>query len=69
MKKLKKFWNKLKYWQKGGIIGIIIFVLYTSFLLYSMLYLENFVEWIYSILPNPLNEFLELNYIYLAKLI
>ena len=24
MKKIKQFWKKLKYWQKGGIIGLII---------------------------------------------
>ena len=23
MKKIKKFWEKLKYWQKGAIVGII----------------------------------------------
>ena len=22
MKETKKFWNKLKYWQKGGLIGV-----------------------------------------------
>ena len=24
MKKVKRFWKKLKYWQKGGIIGLLV---------------------------------------------
>lgn len=32
MKKLKKFWSKLKYWQKGGLIGFLLGVVYLFFL-------------------------------------
>lgn len=28
MEKLKKFWGKLKYWQKGGIIGFLLGISY-----------------------------------------
>lgn len=31
MKKLKKFWSKLKYWQKGGIIGGFLFTIFAYF--------------------------------------
>ena len=30
MQKLKNFWNKLEYWQKGGIIGIFFYGLYIA---------------------------------------
>lgn len=28
MKGLKQFWKKLKYWQKGGMIGALLFLIY-----------------------------------------
>lgn len=33
MKNIKQFWKKLKYWQKGGVIGIFFYGLYITELL------------------------------------
>lgn len=30
MKKIKQFWKNLKYWQKGGIIGLVIGLLLST---------------------------------------
>ncbi|MBI2541247.1 hypothetical protein HYV80_00865 [Candidatus Woesearchaeota archaeon] len=32
MKKIKKFWSKLEYWKRGGIIGLIGGMLFSSYI-------------------------------------
>ena len=37
MRKIKEFWNKLKYWQKGGIIGLLVGLIpYLAFYLFNV---------------------------------
>jgi len=50
MRKIKKFWNKLKCWQKGGIVGFIVslvFVIINTFIVYGGLGLIIFypINW------------------------
>ncbi|MBI2650283.1 hypothetical protein HYX04_03140 [Candidatus Woesearchaeota archaeon] len=65
MRKTKQFWGKLKYWQKGGVIGLIfgLIVFYFSFspfydspfliILIALPYLSfATILWILNALPN-----------------
>lgn len=63
MIKVKKLWRKLKYWQKGGIIGLIfgliaLFVMYNYVSTFSNIFIVLpylfFVTilWILNALPN-----------------
>lgn len=41
MKKIKQFWNKLRYWQKGGIIGLLVGIIYIIYLFSTTLLIRE----------------------------
>ncbi len=38
MRKVKKFWGKLEYWQKGGIVGLSMGIVYITYLFGTLLF-------------------------------
>lgn len=48
MKKIKEFWRKLKYWQKGIIVGYIFGLISMTMTLYLHLIIPNIPDSIYK---------------------
>lgn len=62
MEKIKEFWNKLKYWQKGGVIGLIFGIFIQIFMFMFFGSYNNLLNWLHfgalviSSLSSPLND-------------
>lgn len=63
MKKIKKFWKKLDYWQRGGIMGFVVPILYfiiisfLDFILVIFIKNDTFLRSLQSISYFPLTIF------------